>query len=346
MKAHSMLDILNKEFEREMKIDIVISNPPYQETTGGGNNGGKVIYDSFILNGLKISNTLCMIVKNNWMNSDSLKDLRQSILKSGLKTIKNYSLLGNVFPSMGISASIIYIDKNYNGNIDYTEIVKDKVVNEYNEDIRDIGFIPASKYEYTIVKKVTEKTKNSFNNYVIGSNPFGIDTNGAISNGFIDESVIKTDEYNIALRYVDSVSYTNLNCITKNRDIVDKYKIVCPKQIHKTNNPIPSVIGLLPNQICSGSYSLMYYDIDMTNASNAAKYVKTRYFRFLVYCLADTLCRLNSYRVSLVPDQDFTNQSDIDWTQSISDIDKQLYKKYNLSEEEIDYIEKTIKPMQ
>lgn len=46
-----------------------------------------------------------------------------------------------------------------------------------------------------------------------------------------------------------------------------------------------------------------------------------------------------------VPIQDFTNQSDIDWSQSIADIDKQLYKKYNLTNEEIDYIEKTIKPM-
>ena len=44
--------------------------------------------------------------------------------------------------------------------------------------------------------------------------------------------------------------------------------------------------------------------------------------------------------------QDFSSQSDIDWNQSISDIDKQLYKKYNLSEAEIAYIEKTIKPME
>ena len=43
--------------------------------------------------------------------------------------------------------------------------------------------------------------------------------------------------------------------------------------------------------------------------------------------------------------QDFGDDSDIDWTQSISDIDKQLYKKYNLTQSEIDYIEKTIKSM-
>ena len=49
---------------------------------------------------------------------------------------------------------------------------------------------------------------------------------------------------------------------------------------------------------------------------------------------------------SLVPVQNFTLLSDIDWTQSIPDINKQLYKKYDLSKEEIDFIETHIKPME
>ena len=47
-----------------------------------------------------------------------------------------------------------------------------------------------------------------------------------------------------------------------------------------------------------------------------------------------------------IPLQDFTSASDIDWTQSIPDIDKQLYKKYNLSPEEITFIESKIKAME
>jgi hypothetical protein len=43
--------------------------------------------------------------------------------------------------------------------------------------------------------------------------------------------------------------------------------------------------------------------------------------------------------------QDFTPNSDINWSQSIPEIDQQLYKKYNLSEEEIAFIERMIKPM-
>ena len=47
-----------------------------------------------------------------------------------------------------------------------------------------------------------------------------------------------------------------------------------------------------------------------------------------------------------VPLQDFTENSDIDWSKSISEIDQQLYKKYNLTEEEIAFIESMIKPME
>ena len=47
-----------------------------------------------------------------------------------------------------------------------------------------------------------------------------------------------------------------------------------------------------------------------------------------------------------VPLQDFTSSSDIDWTQSVADIDRQLYRKYGLSDEEVAFIEKMIKPME
>ena len=61
--------------------------------------------------------------------------------------------------------------------------------------------------------------------------------------------------------------------------------------------------------------------------------------------MCENTCRVTANRFSLVPPQDFTSDSDIDWSKSIEDKDKQLYRKYNLTQEEIDYIEKTIKPM-
>ena len=47
-----------------------------------------------------------------------------------------------------------------------------------------------------------------------------------------------------------------------------------------------------------------------------------------------------------VPLQDFTPSSDIDWSKTIPEIDQQLYKKYNLTKEEIDFIESHVKAME
>lgn len=75
------------------------------------------------------------------------------------------------------------------------------------------------------------------------------------------------------------------------------------------------------------------------------KYIQTRFVRFL---LASILITQNIVRdkFQFVPLQDFTSSSDIDWTQSVADIDRQLYRKYGLSDEEVAFIEKMIKPME
>ena len=80
------------------------------------------------------------------------------------------------------------------------------------------------------------------------------------------------------------------------------------------------------------------------NAENALKYVKTKFARALLHVLKVT--QDNNRDVwKYVPLQDFTDKSDINWNTSIANIDKQLYKKYGLSQEEIDFIETHVKEM-
>lgn len=78
---------------------------------------------------------------------------------------------------------------------------------------------------------------------------------------------------------------------------------------------------------------------------NALKYLNTRFARFMVSLVQYTQnTKSDSYL--LVPLQDFTSGSDIDWSKSIPEIDQQLYAKYNLSSDETTFIEKMIKPME
>ena len=75
------------------------------------------------------------------------------------------------------------------------------------------------------------------------------------------------------------------------------------------------------------------------------KYIKTRFVRFM-HGLAKASQDATSKTYKFVPMQDFTNNSDIKWNKSISEIDKQLYDKYGLSPDEIEFIEQKIKPME
>lgn len=79
-------------------------------------------------------------------------------------------------------------------------------------------------------------------------------------------------------------------------------------------------------------------------AENCLKYVKTKFARVMLGILKITQDNTRD-KWKYVPLQDFTSSSDIDWTASIPDIDKQLYKKYNLDEKEINFIETHVKEM-
>ena len=73
--------------------------------------------------------------------------------------------------------------------------------------------------------------------------------------------------------------------------------------------------------------------------------IKTKFFRALLSIKKPTQHNpITAF--SKIPVQDFTLKSDIDWTKSLAEIDQQLYKKYNLSQEEIDFIEKNVKEME
>lgn len=79
-------------------------------------------------------------------------------------------------------------------------------------------------------------------------------------------------------------------------------------------------------------------------ADNTAKYLKSKFSRAMLGVLKVT--QDNDREVwRMVPLQDFSDKSDIDWSKSIKEIDQQLYKKYDLSDEEIDFIETHVKEM-
>ena len=339
-----------KEQFGDMKFDVVIGNPPYQDSNGGGARGigGSTLYHKFIDKALEMASVVCMITKNNWFQSDVLEKTRANMVDAGITDIINYPVIGEVFNGVDVSVCIFCINKDSDGITHYKKIENNKTTSEYRESIKSIGYIPDSTLEIGIVRKT--KNNMTFSNIALSNTPFGIRTNGKKSSGiFVDENQLEIEEYKIGLLYMDgSSTYFNFiteNDIERNFNIVGRYKIICGQQLNKNKSVLTNIRGLAPNQVCTSSFGVVYHSESKDEAYKAHQYIKTHLFRFLVYCSIDTVSTISPSRFKLVPIQDFSSASDIDWTQSIPDIDKQLYRKYSLTQEEIDYIEATIKPM-
>ena len=103
------------------------------------------------------------------------------------------------------------------------------------------------------------------------------------------------------------------------------------------------VIG--PNEVCTHSYFLIGATYDEKVANHVYKYMKTKFVRFLML-MAMSGFGLSKNVLLFVPLQNFDDNSDIDWSKSIQEIDLQLYKKYGLSNEEINFIETHVKEME
>ena len=99
-----------------------------------------------------------------------------------------------------------------------------------------------------------------------------------------------------------------------------------------------------PMTICTDTFLQVGQFDNKTEAENLLKYIKTKYFRAMVGIKKTAVFNYKDC-FTFVPIQDFTNKSDIDWSKSIHDIDNQLYTKYGLNDDEINFIETHVKEM-
>lgn len=127
---------------------------------------------------------------------------------------------------------------------------------------------------------------------------------------------------------------------------IDDYKVLLAEAASAGDfgAKLSSTIIARPNESCTPTFCGIGNFITLIEAENCSKYIKTKLFRALLGVLKTT--RHNPSSVfAYIPLQDFTSSSDIDWSKSIPEIDQQLYKKYGLSQEEIDFIESKVKEM-
>ena len=351
-----------KEKNKKMKFDYCIGNPPYQESDGGGTGDSAVpVYNKFVENAKKVTNkNLIMIIPSRWMKGGKgLESFRQEMMNdTSIKGIIDYENAGDCFGhDIHIDGGVCYflMDKDYEGMCDFKHICADGYVDESIRYLKNdlINTIIRDSRQISIIEKT--HTENVFSAIVSARNPYGFcaDFFNVPSNyPDVETSDEQNEVYNVAIYGVKGIkggarrtkTYIKKEDVLKNTGNIDKYKLFFSKAYSTNTTVPPEIIHGIPSEICTETFLEIGPFDTQDEMINVLSYLKTKFARALLFFNRHSL-NISKESFALIPLQNFTSSSDIEWSKSIAEIDRQLYKKYNLGEEEIDFIESHVKEM-
>ncbi len=344
--------------KNNMKFDAIVGNPPYQLMGGSGGNNDAPIYQHFATIAMKLTGHYSsLIIPSRWFaagRENLLGEFRKEMLNCGrLVKLTTYANGSDLFSNVEIKGGICYYldDIQHKGTCKYT-LIRDGKQQTADTDLSQFDILIREPKLINIVKKVQTKTdKGTIDNIMSADTPFGIPSNPRDSSKTpFNVYETKTKSHDVLLYHIENqkrkVEYVALSEIKKNVKDIDKHKVFITIAGGSGNDDkvlgVPEYAPL--HSVCSQSYIYAAFDSEV-EAKNYIKYIATRFFRILVSAIKITQSAPSRvYR--FVPLQDFTSSSDIDWSKSILEIDSQLYKKYNLTDEEIKFVEGMIKPME
>lgn len=350
------------EGENDMiKFEAIVGNPPYQEVISSNKSNkslSKQLFPFFIKMTIMLNSTyVALITPSRWFTGDaqdgSFIKLRDFIKSNNhIKTIKNYPIASNVFPDVFIAGGVNYYlyDKNYSGKVDFSVCTDNKIVTQIRNLFEEgLDIIVNSSENYAMIQKLRDSKFVSLTTITKGRDAFGI--TGKNANNISSVSAFE-NAYELRCAH-EEIRYVSKDKITKNIDIADKWKIFISKGnggAGTLGDGKPVAILGKPyigkaKSVCTDSLIPIGAFDTKKEAINLQKYIKTKFLRYMVGILKVSQ---NVYQnvYQFVPLQDFTDDSDIDWSKSVAEIDQQLYEKYNLDDSEIAFIESMIKPME
>ena len=343
--------------EENMKLDAIVGNPPYQIMDGGNGSSSKAIYGKFVQCSKKIRpKYISIIMPSRWMTGGKgLDEFRTEMINDKcIRILHDYMDSSSCFTNVQIEGGVCYFlwEKNSNSKCQiFTHSEDNKITNSLRyllEDYSDVFIRNTNAVK--ILNKILKNTEESFSKLVFPRNPFGI---------FDEDNYIETENISTKLKIFGRFNrercvkaLKNTYEVNKNKTIIDKWKVFISKAdgaAGQLGNPIPAkIIGKAelgyPNTICTETFLVIAPFETKEQASNVISYTKTKFFRFMVG--TRKLKNMTKDTYSFVPLQNFKDDSDINWSESIAEIDKQLYAKYGLTDGEITFIESMIKPME
>lgn len=326
--------------DKNMQFDVIIGNPPYQLNVGiEQKNFAISLYHKFIMQSIKLKpNYLLMIIPARWYaGGRGLDDFRAQMLNDKrIKILHDFFNASDVFPGVLIKGGVCYFlwDKSYNGNCTVVNHLENNKTSTLERPLleSDTDTFIRFNQAITIWRKVWNIKRKNFSKIVSVQTPFGIITSF---------KRYKNEYFNGAIKFYtnNAIGFIEFNEISKNIQWVKKWKVYLsaaygagdgyPHQI--LNKPF---LGE-PNSCCSQTYLVIGEFDSKEQTLSVISYIKTKFFRFMVMLKKNAQHNMRDV-FSFVPIQDFSEP----WS------DEKLYKKYGLTQEEIDFIESMIKPME
>ena len=336
---------------QNMKLDAIVGNPPYQVMDGGGRgDSSKAIYQLFVKLAEQISpNYVSVIIPARWYSGGKgLDEFRNNMIHdTQISYLHDFVQSTDCFPSSQIKGGVCYFlwHKGYNGKCLVDSSCNDRKTSCIRYLVEQDGDVFVRYNEaITALRKVMSMKEASFANLISSNDPFGFDTREEHSARRVRlEFSLTPKEDDVLIYYYQwqskGIGHVSMNEIKQGLELVDCHKILISKAYGAGDNYPHQIINVpfyvAPKSCCTETYLAIGPFDSESVAKNALSYIKTKFFRFLVLLIKNTQNAMQGvYRY--VPFQDFTKP----WT------DEELYKKYNLTDEEIQFIESMIKPME
>lgn len=322
-------------FGDDMQFDVIIGNPPYQLSDGGYGTSAAPIYQLFVEKSLDLDPHYAVFVTpSRWMaGGKGLDKYRERMLADKrMRTIVDYPKLYEGFPGVKIRGGISYFlwDRQHNGPCSVQTVwdgqptgpAVERYLNTYDILVRRNEAVP-------ILEKVLMKNAPSFASLVSSGKPFGLRT---FFHGKPNSNGLKNP---VKLFGSRKVSWIERSAITVNPQWIDEWKVLMTA-VQGTSAAVETKflskpIIAEPGTACTETYLVAGHFDNEDAAINCAKYLRTRFVRFLVSLRKATqhATRDVYFFVPSLP-------QDQEWT------DAKLYQRYDLTKEEIAFIESQV----
>lgn len=332
----------------DLQFTAAIGNPPYQEHDGGAGESSRPLYNKFVdaLNGCDVPYYV-MIMPSRWMTGGkNLDEFRNQMLNDiRIRELHDFLHPEDVFPYTNNRGGVCYFlrDREYDNVANLTKVVThysntDSYSCQRPFKMANLDIFFRNSRAVSILEKVFASGNGFLEDYISAAKAFGLRT------FFVRDPRFKgtpTECTNPVKCYGNrgQVGYVEREFITSHKQWIDKWKVFVPEsnnigtELRDDNQN--SFVGA-PKTVCTESFLVVGADLNLNkdSARNVSDYLRTRFARFML-----SLAKIGQHGTSstycFVPLQDFTHS----WT------DAELFKKYDLSPDEVKYVESMIKPM-